>query len=71
MVNQSFTTLEKAKAYVKELGYSLKDSHQFKEDRSFIFKHKHSKKHLYLRSTWQYLDSNSLDMGTVWTLQKI
>jgi hypothetical protein len=71
MVNQSFTTLEKAKAYVKELGYSLKDSHQFKEDRSFIFKHKHSKKHLYLRSTWDYLDSTTTDMGTVWVLQKI
>jgi hypothetical protein len=71
MVNQSFTTLEKAKAYVKELGYSLKDSHVFKEDRSFIFKHKHSKKHLYLRSTWDYLDSTTTDMGTVWVLQKI
>ena len=71
MVNQSFTTLEKAKAYVKELGYSLKDSHQFKEDRSFIFKHKHSRKHLYLRSTWDYLDSTTTDMGTVWVLQKI
>lgn len=71
MVNQSFTTLEKAKAYVKELGYSLKDSHQFKEDRSFIFKHKHSKKHLYVKATWDYLNDSSLDMGTVWTVQSL
>lgn len=71
MVNQSFTSFEKAKEYVKELGYTLKYSNQFKEDRSFIFKHKHSKKHLYLRSTWDYLDSTTTDMGTVWTLQNI
>jgi len=71
MVNQSFTSFEKAKEYVKELGYTLKHSHQFKEDRSFIFKHKHSRKHLYLRSTWDYLDSTTTDMGTVWTLQNI
>ena len=68
---RKFNSLELAKEYAKNLGYSLKYSNNFKEDRSFIYQDsKVSARTIYIKSTWDYLDNNSLDMGTVWTVQR-
>ena len=56
-----FNNLVKAEQYIEELGYVFKQSNQFKEDRSFVYQKPRSK---------QYLNANTMEMGTVWTLQQ-
>ena len=65
-----FNNFVKAKQYIEELGYVLKQSNQFKEDRSFVYQKPRSKQYVYLRSTFDYLNANTMEMGTVWTLQQ-
>jgi len=67
---KKFNSNEKAKRYISELGYNLKDYHCFKEDRSFIYTKKFSKQQVYLRSTFDFLNDNTMEMGTVWTVQQ-
>jgi hypothetical protein len=67
---KKFNSNEKARRYIKELGYNLKDYHCFKEDRSFLFTKKFSKQQVYLRSTYDFFSTNSMEMGTVWTVQQ-
>jgi len=68
---RKFNSLELANEYAKNLGYTLRYSNQFKEDRSFIYENdKASPTTIYIKSTWDYLDDSSLDMGTVWTVQR-
>jgi len=66
---KKFNSNEKALRYIKELGFSLKDRHCFKEDRSFLYTKKFSKQKVYLRSTYDFLNDNTIEMGTVWTVQ--
>ena len=65
-----FNSFDKAQRYITELGYSLKQSNQFKEDRSFVYQKKRTKNFIYMRSTFDYLNTNTLEMGTVWTIQQ-
>jgi len=67
---KKFNSNEKAKRYISELGFSLKDRHCFKEDRSFLYTKKFSKQQVYLRSTYDFFSANSMEMGTVWTVQQ-
>jgi len=66
---KKFNSNEKALRYISELGFSLKDRHCFKEDRSFLYTKKFSKQQVYLRSTYDFLNDNTIEMGTVWTVQ--
>ena len=65
-----FNNFVKAEQYIEELGYVLKQSNQFKEDRSFVYQKPRSKQYVYLRSTFDYLNANTMEMGTVWTVQQ-
>lgn len=65
-----FNSQEKAQRYIQELGFSLSNVHCFKEDRSFLYSKKFSKTQVFLRSTFDYLNDNTLEMGTVWTVQQ-
>ena len=68
-----FNNLVKAEQYIEELGYVFKQSNQFKEDRSFVYQKRSGrtyKHYIYLRSTFDYLNENTMEMGTVWTLQQ-
>ena len=66
-----FNSLEKVERYINELGYTFKVRNSFKEDRSVIYRHKSNKKqHLFVKSTFDYLNDNTLEMGTVWTIQQ-
>ncbi len=67
---KKFNSNEKARRYIKELGFNLKDYHCFKEDKSFLFTKKFSKQQVYLRSTYDFFSSGSMEMGTVWTVQQ-
>ena len=67
---KKFNSNEKAKRYIKELGFNLKDCHCFKEDKSFLYTKKFSKQQVYLRSTYDFFSANSMEMGTVWTVQQ-
>lgn len=67
---KKFNSNEKARRYIKELGFNLKDYHCFKEDKSFLYTKKFSKQQVYLRSTYDFFSANSMEMGTVWTVQQ-
>ena len=67
---KKFNSNEKARRYIRELGFNLKDYHCFKEDKSFLFTKKFSKQQVYLRSTYDFFSSGSMEMGTVWTVQQ-
>lgn len=67
-----FNSFDKLERYINELGYTFDSRNCFKEDRSIIYRHKtNKKKHLFVKSTFDYLNDDTLEMGTVWTLQKI
>ena len=66
-----FNSLEKVERYINELGYTLKVRNSFKEDRSIIYRHKSNKnRHVFLKSTYDFLNNNTMEMGTVWTVQQ-
>jgi len=66
-----FNSLEKAERYINELGYVFKVRNSIKEDRSVIYRHKFSKsKHVFLKSSYDFLSSGSMEMGTVWTIEQ-
>ena len=67
---KTFNCFEQATAYIQELGYVLTQSNSFKEDRSFVYQKKRTKNFIYMRSTFDYLNTNTLEMGTVWTVQQ-
>ena len=71
MSTLKFNSLEKVERYINELGYIFKVRNAFKEDRSVIYRHKFPKKgHVFLKSNYDFLSSGSMEMGTVWTIQK-
>ena len=65
-----FTNFDKVEEYIQELGYIYKSSNTFKEDRSFMYQKPKSKNFIFVKSTFDFLDDSSMDMGTVWTLQQ-
>jgi hypothetical protein len=70
--NKKFNSFDKLERYINELGYTFKVQNCFKEDRSIIYRHKSNKKqHLFVKSTYDFLNNNTMEMGTVWTISKL
>ena len=66
-----FNSLDKVERYINELGYTFKVRNSFKEDRSIIYRHKSNKKqHVFVKSTFDFLNDTTMEMGTVWTIQQ-
>ena len=66
-----FNSFDKLERYINELGYVARARNSFKEDRSIVYRHKsNKKKHLFVKSTFDFLNNNTLEMGTVWTIQQ-
>ena len=65
-----FNSFDKMERYINELGYVYKGRNAFKEDRSIIYRHKNNKKHVFVKSTFDYLSPITMEMGTVWTVQE-
>jgi len=63
-----FNDFEKMERYINELGYVYKGRNAFKEDRSIIYRHRNNKKHVFVKSTFDYLSPITMEMGTVWTV---
>jgi len=67
-----FNSLDKVERYINELGYTFKVRNSFKEDRSIIYRHmSNKKKHLFVKSTFDFLNDTTMEMGTVWTISKL
>ena len=64
-----FNDEEKAKRYLKSEGYRFRDSYNFKEDRSTLWQSKFN--WLQMSSSFDYLNDNTLEMGTVWVLKSL
>jgi len=66
-----FNSLDKVERYINELGYTFKVRNSFKEDRSIIYRHKSNKKqHVFVKSTFDFLNDTTMEMGTVWTIEQ-
>ena len=66
-----FNSLDKVERYINELGYTFKVRNSFKEDRSIIYRHKSNKKqHVFVKSTYDFLNDTTMEMGTVWTIKQ-
>ena len=71
MLTLKFNSLEKVERYINELGYVIKVRNSFREDRSVIYRHKFPKMgHVFLKSTYDFLNKTTMEMGTVWTVSK-
>ena len=69
---KKFNSFDKLERYINELGYTFKVQNCFKEDRSIIYRHKSNKKqHLFVKSTHDFLNNTTMEMGTVWTISKL
>ena len=66
----TFKDFSKANEYIRELGYVLKGKDCVKEDKSFIYKHRQSKRYIYLKSSFDFVDAGSMDKCVRWTIQK-
>ena len=69
---EKFNSFDKLERYINELGYTFKMQNCFKEDRSIVYRHKSNKKqHLFVKSTFDFLNDTTMEMGTVWTISKL
>ena len=67
-----FNSFSSASLYITKLGYVLTDSHSFKTEGAYFYRHKYSKnKHIYLNKKIDYVDNDSLNRGVVYTLNYI
>ena len=67
-----FNSFDKLERYINELGYTIEGRNCFKEDRSIIYRHKSNKKqHVFVKSTYDFLNDTTLEMGTVWVVSKL
>ena len=67
--NVKFNSLDKAKLYLKSEGYRFKDSYNHKEERYSLWQSKSN--WLQMSSSFDYLNDNTLEMGTVWVLKSL
>tara|TARA_R100000742_G_C4230872_1_gene52463 strand:+ start:328 stop:564 length:237 start_codon:yes stop_codon:yes gene_type:complete len=65
-----FTTHDRATQYLYELGFSYKSRNNYKEDRSEMWQHKSKRQHAFLKSNYDFFSNDSMEMGTVWTVQQ-
>jgi len=66
----SFNDEEKAKRYLRSEGYRYQEVYSFKEDRAMLYKN-FKDSWVKLASTFNYLNDNTMEMGTVWVIEKI
>lgn len=68
---KKFNSFDKLERYINELGYTFKVQNCFKEDRSIVYRHMSNKKqHVFVKSTYDFLNDTTMEMGTVWTIQQ-
>jgi len=66
----SFNDEEKAKRYLRSEGYRYQEVYSFKEDRAMLYKN-FKNSWVKLASKFDYLNDNTMDMGTVWVIEQI
>lgn len=66
----SFNDEEKAKRYLRSEGYRYQEVYSFKEDRAMLYKN-FKDSWVKLSSTFNFLNDNTMEMGTVWVIEKI
>ena len=66
----SFNDEEKAKRYLKSEGYRYQEVYSFKEDRALLYKN-FKDSWVKLSSTFNYLNDNTMEMGTVWVIETL
>ena len=66
----SFNDEEKAKRYLKSEGYRYQEVYSFKEDRALLYKN-FKDSWVKLASKFDYLNDNTMEMGTVWVIEQI
>ena len=66
----SFNDEEKAKRYLRSEGYRYQEVYSFKEDRAMLYKN-FKDSWVKLASKFDYLNDNTMDMGTVWVIEQI
>mgnify|MGYP001326154252 FL=1 len=66
----SFNDEEKAKRYLRSKGYRYQEVYSHKEDRALLYKN-FKNSWVKLASTFDYLNNNTLEMGTVWVIETI
>jgi len=66
----SFNDEEKAKRYLRSKGYRYQEVYSHKEDRALLYKN-FKNSWVKLASTFDYLNDNTLEMGTVWVIETI
>lgn len=66
----SFNDEEKAKRYLRSEGYRYQEVYSFKEDRAMLYKN-FKDSWVKLSSTFNYLNDNTMEMGTVWVIETI
>jgi len=66
----SFNDEEKAKRYLRSEGYRYQEVYSFKEDRALLYKN-FKDSWVKLSSTFNYLNDNTMEMGTVWVIETL
>ena len=66
----SFNDEEKAKRYLRSEGYRYQEVYSFKEDRALLYKN-FKNSWVKLASKFDYLNDNTMEMGTVWVIETI
>jgi hypothetical protein len=66
----SFNDEEKAKRYLRSEGYRYQEVYSHKEDRALLYKN-FKNSWVKLASTFNYLNDNTMEMGTVWVIETI
>jgi hypothetical protein len=66
----SFNDEEKAKRYLRSEGYRYQEVYSFKEDRAMLYKN-FKDSWVKLASKFDYLNDNTMEMGTVWNIEQI
>lgn len=66
----SFNDEDKAKRYLRSKGYRYQEVYSHKEDRALLYKN-FKNSWVKLASTFDYLNDNTLEMGTVWVIETI
>jgi len=60
----------KAKRYLKSRGYRYQEVYSHKEDRTLLYKN-FKNSWVKLSSTFDYLNDNTMEMGTVWVIETL
>jgi len=68
-ITVSFVSLREAKTYLKSKGYYYAESYNMKEDRFSLYKN--GSYFMELMSTFDYLSTDSIEMGTVWQIKQL